>query len=93
MSDLLDDVQADLELQVAECSRWAAKTDEERELARSEGWGLTLTGLGVRKLIAAAKALRDRVASLEQDRDAARTAIQDLRARVKKLEDAQPPPA
>jgi hypothetical protein len=41
-------------------------------------------------LIPIAKALRDRVTTLEADRDAARAAIADLRRRVAALEAASP---
>lgn len=44
----------------------------------------------ISKIVVWCKGFRDRLASLEADRDTTKTAIQDLRTRVKALEDKAP---
>ena len=89
MSDM-DALSASIEQQVEGWGLTSARDDAERTRARAEGWGLGPAELVLRKLVPIARAVRDRVTVLEGRADQGAQAIQDLRARVKALEDAQP---
>lgn len=60
------------------------------ELDEQAEWGEGFHDRALRKVISWMEKARDRLDVLETDRDAARTAIQDLRIRVKTLEDKAP---
>jgi hypothetical protein len=74
MTDL-DDMQTQIETQVEDWGVSAARDDTERARARSEGWGLGIGELVLRRLIPVAKAIRDRVSVLEGRADQGAAAI------------------
>lgn len=55
-------------------------------------WGEGFQDRALRHITGWMTKARDRLTALETDRDTAKTAIQDLRARVKALEDGTTPP-
>lgn len=66
------------------------RVDAEAELDAQAEWGEGFQDRALRRVLAWMDKTRDRLASLETDRATARTAIQDLRARVAALEQKVP---
>lgn len=66
------------------------RDDAEAELNKQAAWGEGFQDRALRRVLAFTDRFRDRLAALEADRDTAKQAIQDLRARVKALEDRVP---
>jgi flagellar motility protein MotE (MotC chaperone) len=71
---------------VSDADRDAAQADVDEQ----QRWGESLGDRALRRALAVIDRIRDRLVVLEDDRDAAKQAIQDLRARVKTLEDRAP---
>lgn len=64
--------------------------DASDDVAEQRTWGDGLYDRALAKLVAWMSKARDRLEGLEADRDTAKSAIQDLRTRVKALEDKVP---
>lgn len=66
------------------------RADAQGELDEQTKWGESRTGRVLAKVLSWTDRARDRFVVLETDRDTAKAAIQDLRQRVKALEDKVP---
>lgn len=64
--------------------------DAQTELDSQARWGEGFQDRALTSVVSWMRKARDRLTALETDRDAAKTAIQDLRTRVKALEDKAP---